>query len=251
MSGCAGSTTSFTPEPEAGRRALAARALAALAALAAVTAASAAADLVVLVDGGSLKVSSYEVAGDLVRLELAAGGRLTLSIERIDRVIADEVLAREPEAAPGPPPAEFSLRFVEGHSQPDTPYGGSIWESARRHGLNPSLLAAVAHVESRFDPRAVSNRGARGLMQLMPATGKRYGLRPADLFDPEKNLDAGARFLRQLADRFGDDLSLVLAAYNAGENAVTRCGCVPPYRETVDYLARVYAVLGLSGRSGA
>jgi soluble lytic murein transglycosylase-like protein len=244
VSGCAGSTTSTTPAPEAARRALAACALALLAAT------PAAADLVVLVDGGTLKVSGYRVEGDLVLLELAAGGQLTLSIERIDRVVPDEVLAREPESAPAPPPAEFVLRFVEGHSQPDTPYGGSIWESARRHGLNPSLVAAVARVESRFDPRAVSQRGARGLMQLMPATGRRLGLRPAELFDPEKNLDAGARYLRELADRFGDDLSLVLAAYNAGEHAVLRWGGVPPYRETVAYLSRIYAALGLADRDG-
>lgn len=213
-------------------------------------AAAARADLVVLTDGGTIKVSSYAVAGDLLQLELAAGGRMTLSIERVDRVIPDEILAQQPDLEPPPPPSEFTLRFADGHPQPDTPYGGSIWESARRHGLNPSLVAAVAHVESRFDPRAVSRRGARGLMQVMPATGKRLGLRPADLFDPEKNLDAGARYLRQLADRFGDDLSLVLAAYNAGEGAVDRWGGVPPYRETITYLSRVYARLGLSNRSG-
>ena len=241
MSGCEGSTTSSIR----GRR----RALAALA-LAAAVASSAGADLVVLIDGGTLKVASYELQGDLLRLELAAGGRMTLSIERVDRVIPDEILAQEPAVAPTPPPAEFTLRFAEGHGQPDTPYGGSIWETARRHGLNPSLVAAVAHVESRFDSRAVSHRGARGLMQLMPATGQRLGVRPAELFDPEKNLDAGARYLRQLADRFGDDLSLVLAAYNAGEGAVDRYGGVPPYRETLTYLSRVYAVLGLPSRSG-
>jgi soluble lytic murein transglycosylase-like protein len=239
VSGSAGSTTSTTRAPR--RAALA---------LGLLAAAAARADLVVLTDGGTLKVASYAVEGDLLRLELATGGRLTLSLERVDRVISDEVLAAEPQLAPPPPPDGFTVRFADGHSQPDTPYGGSIWETARRHGLNPSLLAAVARVESRFDPRAVSHRGARGLMQVMPATGRRLGLRPAELFDPEKNLDAGARYLRQLADRFGDDLALVLAAYNAGEGAVERFGGVPPYRETQTYVARVYAALGLPDRSG-
>jgi soluble lytic murein transglycosylase-like protein len=241
VNGCAGSTTSSIPAP---------RRLASALALGAALAGAAGADLVVLVDGGSLKVATYEVEGDFLRVELATGGRMTLSLERVDRVIPDEVLAEQPDAAPPPAPAEFTLRFADGHSQPDTPYGGSIWETARRHGLNPSLVAAVARVESRFDPRAVSHRGARGLMQVMPATGKRLGVRPSDLFDPEKNLDAGARYLRELADRFGDDLALVLAAYNAGEGAVERFGGVPPYRETLAYLARVYAVLGLADRSG-
>jgi soluble lytic murein transglycosylase-like protein len=170
---------------------------------------------------------------------------MTLSIERVDRAIADEVLKAE-ETLPLPTPAGFSLRFVEGLDQPDTPYGGSIYEAARRHGLNPRLLAAVAEAESAFDARAVSHRGARGLLQLMPATGRRLGLMPTELFEPEKNLDAGARYLRELADRFEDDLSLVLAAYNAGEGAVARFGGVPPYRETLGYLARIYALLGLS-----
>jgi soluble lytic murein transglycosylase-like protein len=164
----------------------------------------------------------------------------------VDRAIADEVVAAEEIARTQLAPSAFSVRYVEGHDQPDTPYGGAIWEAARRHGLNPSLLAAVAQAESAFDARAVSHRGARGLLQLMPATGRRLGLHPAELFEPEKNLDAGARYLRELADRFQDDLSLVLAAYNAGEGAVERFGGVPPYRETLGYLSRIYALLGIS-----
>jgi len=205
----------------------------------------------VLTDGAVLKVDRYEVQGDLVLLDLAAGGRLTLSIERIDRAVPDEIVETQPESLPTPPRDRFSLRFEEGSGQPDTPYGGPIWETARRWGVNPSLVAAVAQVESRFNARAVSSRGARGLMQLMPATGRRMGLQPGELFDPEKNLNAGTRYLRQLADRFQDDLSLVLAAYNAGEAAVVAYGGVPPFRETLAYLRRVYSVLGLADDDGA
>jgi soluble lytic murein transglycosylase-like protein len=210
-------------------------------------------DIVVLTDGATIKVTAYRLKGDEVVLELPGGGRMTLSIERVDRAIADEVLEAEAAEAArlaAPPPADFSIRYVEGHDQPATPYGGSIWEAARNHGLNPRLLAAVAEAESRFDARAVSHKGARGLLQLMPATGRRLGLRPAELFDPIKNLDAGARYLRQLADRFQDDLSLMLAAYNAGEGAVERWGGVPPYRETWGYLARIYARLGIPSPAG-
>jgi soluble lytic murein transglycosylase-like protein len=185
-----------------------------------------------------------------VRLELAGGGALTLSIERIDRVIADEVLAREAELERRPPPPAFSLYYAPGQDQPDTPYGDAIYESARRYGLNPTLVAAVVEAESKFDPRAVSRKGARGLMQLMPATARRLGFQPAELHDPEKNLDAGARYLRQLVDRYGE-LDLALAAYNAGEGAVDRHGGVPPYRETVAYVRRVYAALGLAASLAA
>jgi soluble lytic murein transglycosylase-like protein len=204
------------------------------------------ADLVVLTDGATIKVDSYLVEGDQVVLTLPGGGEMTLSIERVDRAIADEVVAAEEAESAAPSLADFTLRFVEGHDQPDTPYGGTIYEAARRNGLNPRLLAAVAQAESNFDARAVSHRGARGLLQLMPATGRRLGLQPAELFEPEKNLDAGARYLRELADRFQDDLSLVLAAYNAGEGAVQRFSGVPPYRETLGYLSRIYALLGLT-----
>ncbi len=217
----------------------------AAAALLASLSVAARADLVILTDGAHLKVASYEVQGDFVRLELADGGRMRLSIERIDRVMADEVIEREAERdRPVPPPPAFSLRFVDGQERPDTPYGDPIYESARRHGLNPILVAAVVEAESRFNAHAVSKKGARGLMQLMPATGRRLGLGPAELYEPEKNLDAGSRYLRQLLDRFGE-LDLVLAAYNAGEGAVERHGGVPPYRETIDYVRKVSVALGL------
>jgi hypothetical protein len=212
-------------------------------------AAPARADLIVLTDGSHLKVSKYEVVGDEVKLDLLEGGRLTLSIERVDSVVADEVLARELEAEMVAPPPAFSLRFVEGQERPDTPYADPIYESARRHGLNPTLVAAVVQAESRFNARAVSKKGARGLMQLMPATGRRLGFGPAELYEPEKNLDAGARYLRQLLDRFGE-LDLALAAYNAGEGAVQKHGGVPPYRETRSYVQKIYAALGLLAASG-
>ncbi len=213
--------------------------------------AAASADLLVLVDGAYLEIESYEARGDEVSVELTGGGRLTLSIERVDRFISEEVLAAEAELVRAPIPVPpFSLRFAEGQERPDTPYGDPIYESARRNGLNPSVVAAVVAAESRFDSRAVSKKGARGLMQLMPATGRRLGFHPAELFEVEKNLEAGTRYLRELADRFGDDLDLVLAAYNAGEGAIERHGGVPPYRETLAYLQKIYAVLGLAPASG-
>jgi len=114
-------------------------------------------------------------------------------------------------------------------------------EVAQRHDIDPLLLHALAHIESRHQPQAVSPAGARGLMQVMPATGRSMGL--ADVQTPQANLEASARYLKQLQARFGNDLRLVLAAYNAGEGAVERHGRrVPPYAETQAYVRNVMAV---------
>lgn len=112
---------------------------------------------------------------------------------------------------------------------------------ARENGLDPLLLHAIAHVESRHDPAAVSPAGARGLMQVMPATGRRFGAGSEDaLFDADTNLRASAAYLRTLKLRYHDDLKLVLAAYNAGEGAVDKAGGnIPPYPETQEYVRRV------------
>lgn len=123
-------------------------------------------------------------------------------------------------------------------SRAATRYDAAIDQVARAYALEAALLRAVVSVESAFDPRAVSDKGAGGLMQLMPATARRYGV--TDPFDPEQNLHGGARYLRDLLGQFGGDLKLALAAYNAGELNVIRHGhSVPPFRETRDYVPKV------------
>ena len=117
------------------------------------------------------------------------------------------------------------------------PYAREIREAAARYGVEEGLIKAVIRVESGFNSRAVSPKGARGLMQLMPGTASMLGVR--DSFDPRQNIDGGVRHLRGLIDRFGSDLKLALAAYNAGEQAVMNHGGVPPYRETRDYVTRI------------
>jgi soluble lytic murein transglycosylase-like protein len=205
------------------------------------------AELVVFEDGGWLKVESYEVRGDRARIGLASGGVRTVDLTRVERVIDDEVVPPVEVAAEAPAPAEGpNWRFASGGAAPATPFGAEIFQAAERHGLDPALVAAVVRAESAFDPRAVSHKGARGLMQLMPATAGRFGLAIDEIHDPAKNLDAGARYLAWLIERFGGDVLRALAAYNAGEGTVDRYGGVPPYRETRNYIKRIYATLGFA-----
>ena len=119
--------------------------------------------------------------------------------------------------------------------------GDLIDRVAMRHGLSPDLVRAVVAVESGFDPRAVSPKGARGLMQLMPATARE--LEVDDVYDPRGNLEGGARYLRDLLEAFEGDLRLALAAYNAGKQAVRRHGGIPPYPETQQYVRKVMGLL--------
>lgn len=117
-------------------------------------------------------------------------------------------------------------------------YGRMVDEVARTYGLESSLLHAVISVESRYRPKVVSKKGAAGLMQLMPVITRRYGV--ADPFDPVQNVHGGAKYLRDLLKIYNNDMSLALAAYNAGPRAVAKYGNrIPPFRETVDYVPRV------------
>jgi hypothetical protein len=121
----------------------------------------------------------------------------------------------------------------------NVPYGSIIYSEARKNQLQPELVAAVVEAESDFRPRLVSEKDARGLMQLVPETGRLMGTR--NLFNPNENIAAGTKYLRYLFDRFGGDQRMVLAAYNAGEGNVERFGGVPPFPETQNYLQRVSA----------
>lgn len=113
----------------------------------------------------------------------------------------------------------------------------AIDEAAARHNVDPSLVRSVVKVESNFNPNAVSRKGAMGLMQLMPSTAR--SLNVANPFDPAQNVDAGVRHLRKLLDSYGGNVSLSLAAYNAGSGAVARSAGVPHFRETQDYVRRI------------
>ncbi len=123
-------------------------------------------------------------------------------------------------------------------------YHPAIRTAAARYSVDPHLLWTIGYLETRFQPRCVSPKGARGMMQFIPATGRRYGLfTRRDLHDPMRSIDAAARYVRDLDAMFGRRIDLVLAGYNAGENAVIRSRYrVPPYRETRSYVARGLSV---------
>lgn len=141
-------------------------------------------------------------------------------------------------------------RVAPGADDPTEAMGGfdpvaieaHIREVAVRYRISPLLVAAIVEAESEFNPRAVSRRGARGLMQLMPRTAA--SVQVEDTFDPYENIEGGVRHLRRLMDRFNGDLPLVLAAYNAGEQAVLLYGGIPPYPETRRYVVRILRRIG-------
>ena len=122
----------------------------------------------------------------------------------------------------------------------DATVDGYILDSATRHNLDPLLIFAQMSQESSFRKTAISHKGARGLMQLMPATAMRWGAK--NIYNPKQNIEAGARYMRWLLDRYDGDVKLALAAYNAGEGAVKKHGNqIPPYAETRNYVTRIVA----------
>src|SRR5881227_1669887 len=136
---------------------------------------------------------------------------------------------------PGPSANVGALRgYTTGSSEVD----GYLLQSGTNNGVDPLLLYSVMHQESSFKSHAVSPKGARGLMQLMPGTAMRYGV--TNIFDPRQNIEGGARYLRFLLNRFDGDVNLALAGYNAGEGAVEKYGWqIPPYAETQEYVRRI------------
>lgn len=116
-------------------------------------------------------------------------------------------------------------------------YSYHIYHQSQKYGIDESLVKAVIHAESYFNPHATSHKGASGLMQLMPATAAKYGV--TDIYNPQQNITAGIKHLRYLMSLFPDNLKHVIAAYNAGENAVSKYNGIPPYRETQGYVKKV------------
>jgi soluble lytic murein transglycosylase len=198
-------------------------------------------------------------AGARRRLSLpaAAAACLLLSLSGTSRVPADSIYYETGEDGTirltnAPSSRRYHTYLTSGHSPgtgdaPPGLYSEPIRRAARKFGVDPNLVRAVIAAESNFNPAAVSPKGARGLMQLMPSTASRFGVR--DIFDPVQNIFGGVRYLRYLLDLFGGDLVLALAAYNAGEKIVQDRGGVPRFRETVNYVDRVMSGYGRPGKA--
>ena len=180
------------------------------------------AEYIVLRSGQRLHVTGYQLLDDKYRLQLQGGW---LDVQTAD------VVSIEPEEVFTPVPAQPAPAAAM------SPYHELVAAAASRYGVDAELITSVIAVESNFDPKAVSRKNARGLMQLLPETAARFGVK--DVFDPAENIDAGTRYLRDLLQLYNNDLTLTLAAYNAGPDNVQKYGRVPPFSETVSYVKRV------------
>lgn len=195
------------------------------------------AELVFFQSGRAMSVRAIRSDGDQLVLQLRSGGDIHCDKGLIVKVEPDEV--EYPEDVVQALPVSRSI--LEPPAIPEQ-FRDLVTTTAAKHGVDARVVNAVIQVESAYHTRAVSPKGARGLMQLMPATGRKYGA--LDLFDPRINLDAGVKHLKKLLARY--DLPLALAAYNAGEAAVDRFGGIPPFRETQDYVTRILRLLNRS-----
>jgi len=177
------------------------------------------AEYLVLRSGQRLRVTGYQLLGDKYRLQMAGG---------VVEIAAEDVVAIEPEDSFTPLPAKAIVK---------PPYRELIEAAAARYNVDADLITSVIAVESNFDPKALSRKNARGLMQLLPETAARLGVQ--DIYDPQENIDAGTRYLRELLEKYNNNLALALAAYNAGPDRVEQYGRVPPFTETLSYVRRV------------
>jgi len=188
---------------------------------------SSASEYAVMRNGFSLKHERREVIGNTTRLYLSAdstSGFVDVPTADIERFEKDEIVI-----APEAPKQE---------STPVLTVDQSISKAAEAHHIDPDFITSVVRAESGFRTRAVSPKGARGLMQLMPQTASELGVK--DSFDSNENVQAGTRYLRQLLEQFNYDAVKALAAYNAGPNRVTQYRGVPPYSETRSYVNRIF-----------
>jgi soluble lytic murein transglycosylase-like protein len=181
------------------------------------------AEYVVLRSGQRLVVTGYQLLGDKYRLQLNGG---------FVEIPASEVVAIEPEEIFTPIVAP-----VKSAALANAQFGQFIQSASKRFNVDADLISSVIAIESNFNPRAVSRRNARGLMQLIPGTASHVGIH--NIFDPQENINGGTQYLAELLHRYDNDLILALAAYNAGPQRVQKYGRVPPFPETQSYVRRV------------
>jgi len=196
-------------------------------------------------------------------IALTCGSALGWTLLMVRPALADQIVAVIDEQGHkvyinvGDPEPSSSGRTAHGFravradsaSLPPAEIDRLVRQAANRVQVDPGLVHAIIQVESEYHPNAVSNKGAMGLMQLVEGTAKRFGVE--NPFDPKQNIDGGVSYLRYLLDLFGGDLTLSLAAYNAGENSVRRSGGVPAYQETRNYVRKVNSLFAATGPSSS
>ena len=197
--------------------------------------AATASDLAILHNGFSIRHERREVIGAVTRLYLGAegSGYVDVASDQIEQIEKDLTPVPPPPAPATPPPAN---PLFAAPNQP-RPINDVINSASDRNHIDPDLINSVIHAESGFNTRAVSQKGARGLMQLMPQTALHLGV--TNSFDPGANVEGGTRYLRELLEKYNFDLVKALAAYNAGPGRVQQYHGVPPYYETQLYVARI------------
>ena len=201
-------------------------------------AAPARAELIYFETGRTMSVKASRVEGEVLIVTLRSGGEIAFDRDLIAHIDEDEVPYPEPEIADHAPADAGDVDDTLSQIQADlslSRYEPIIQRISAAHGVDPTLVRAMIQVESKYQPAARSPKGAVGLMQVMPATARRYGI--TNLLDPASNIEAGISHLRSLLDRF--PLAWALAAYNAGEVAVRRFSGIPPYPETRNYVSRI------------
>lgn len=203
--------------------------------------AAASAEIVYLTSGRTMNVAGHRFEGDIAILALRSGGETHIPRALVAKVTEDEVpwVPRTPvPSVPDVPsvPQSAPTPLAPAHVE------ALIAQAAEAHDVDADLVRAVIKVESAYKTKARSRKGAMGLMQLMPATAREYGVR--DAYDPAENINAGVKHLRSLLDEF--DVPLALAAYNAGQGTVRKYGGIPPYSETRSYVRKVMSLAGLS-----
>jgi hypothetical protein len=195
------------------------------------------AELVYFANGRSLNVKGHRLEGDTLVLALRGGGDIECAASAIVRIEPDEVPWPEEIAAKSD--IDAAVRLPAGLAADTSEYEPIIRRVAAEQGVDVRLVHAVIQVESAYQPHARSPKGAIGLMQVMPATGRQYGV--TNLYDPAANIEAGIRHLKSLLERF--PLALALAAYNSGEATVERFRGIPPYPETRNYVSSILRVM--------
>lgn len=189
------------------------------------------AELVFFASGRGLSIKSHHTDGESLVLTLRGGGEIVCEPSIVGRFAPDEVPYPEPEPEAAPVAAPVLTAQA-------VPYGDIIDKFSVEQGVDARLVRAVIQVESAYQERARSRKGAMGLMQLMPETARQYAV--ADPYDPVANIEAGVKHLKSLLQRL--PRALALAAYNAGEAAVQRYHGIPPYRETQDYVSKILSL---------